>query len=221
MFRLGVLVSGRGTNLQALIDAIEEGRLRAEISVVISDSPEAPALERARRHGLRNVILPPATSSPATSGGGGSRREYSTRLAEVLRDAGCDLVVLAGFMRMVGRPLLDAFPGRVINIHPSLLPSFPGREAQAQAVAHGVRVSGCTVHFVDEGMDSGPIIAQAAAPVHQTDDADALAARILVEEHRLLVDVVRLFAEGRVRLDGNRAIIAGSASAREAGDVDG
>lgn len=197
---MGVLASGRGTNLQALIDATESGKLRAQVCVVISDNPEAMALERARRHGVEAVALKPFH--------GEGRDAYALRLADTLRREGSQLVVLAGFMRLVGRPLLEAFSGRVINIHPSLLPSFPGRDAQAQAIARGVRISGCTVHFVDEGMDSGPIIAQVAVPVHQADTADTLGARILAEEHKLLVDVVALFVEGRIRLDGGRVVIA-------------
>ena len=200
MLSLGVLVSGTGTNLQAILDAIAEGRLDATIRVVISNKPGALALERARKAGIPTVCL--------------SHKDYATReafdsaLVKELRDASVDWVVLAGFMRLLTRTLLDAFPNRVVNIHPALLPAFPGIDAQEQALEYGVKVAGCTVHLVDEGTDTGPIVAQRAVPVLDTDDAATLRARILAEEHALLVEALRAISEDRVevvRAAGRRA----------------
>lgn len=191
--RLAVLVSGSGTNLQAVLDAAREGRLHAEIAVVVSNRAAAKALERARDAGVEAQVLAHKEFA--------SREAYDAALVALLRARGVDLVVLAGFMRIVTPVLLEAFPDRVVNIHPSLLPAFPGLDAQQQAFAAGVAVSGCTVHLVDGGMDTGPILAQAAVPVLANDDVEALRTRILAEEHRLLPEVLQWFAEGRVSLE--------------------
>lgn len=187
---LGVLVSGTGSNLGAILAAIAEGRLDARVHVVVSNRAEAKGLDRARDHGVPAVFL--------SHKGHADRDAYDRALVDALRDHGVEWIVLAGFMRIVGRAFLDAFPGRVINIHPSLLPAFPGVDAQAQAIARGVKISGCTTHFVDGGVDTGPIIAQRAVPVLDGDTRDALAARILVEEHGLLVETLQRIASGSV-----------------------
>jgi phosphoribosylglycinamide formyltransferase-1 len=197
MLRLGVLASGRGSNLQALIDAIEAGSLAARLSIVISDNPHAQALARARRHGAQAVVIALE----------GERAAFEDRLVAALFAAGVDLVVLAGFMRLLGKRFLSRLPCPVMNIHPSLLPAFRGLRAQQQALDYGVKVAGCTVHFVDEGMDTGPIILQKAVPVKENDTEADLAARILAEEHQLLPAAVRLFAEGRLRLEGRKVRI--------------
>lgn len=197
--RLAVLVSGRGTNLQAIIDTIEAGQLDAEIAIIISDRKDAPALERGRRHGIPVRFLDPAQyKTPA---------DYDRALISLWREYEVDLVLLAGFMRLLGKEAVAAYRNRIMNIHPSLLPAFPGLKAQAQAVERGVRFSGCTVHFVDEGMDTGPIILQAVVPVQQDDDAETLAARILKEEHKLYPRAVQLFAEGKLEVVGRRVLI--------------
>jgi phosphoribosylglycinamide formyltransferase-1 len=193
--RAAVLVSGGGTNLQALLDARDD--LGAELRVVVSNRADVFALERARRAGVEAMCL--------------SHKDFATRedFDRALRDAllarGVELVVLAGFMRVLTPVFLDAFPDRVINVHPALLPAFPGVDAQAQALAHGVKVTGCTVHLVDAGVDTGPILAQAAVPVRDDDTVETLRARILVEEHRLLPAAVRDVAAGRVTREGRRA----------------
>ena len=197
--RLGVLISGRGSNLQSIIDAVAEGRLDATIAVVVSNRNDAAGLERARAAGIEAVHLNPKDYS--------GRGAYDQALVDLLRGRRVDLVCLAGFMRLVGAPLLQGFPGRILNIHPSLLPSFPGLDAQQQALAHGVRVSGATVHFVTAELDGGPIILQSAVPVLPGDSVDALSARILVEEHRLYPDAIRIVLEGRWRLDGRRVVL--------------
>jgi phosphoribosylglycinamide formyltransferase-1 len=194
MLRLGVLASGRGSNFQSIIDAIENRTIRAEIAVLISDNPAAFALDRARKHGINGLVIKP--------GEFGSRDDFYRRVSDELRSRGVDLVVLAGFMRIVGRPLIDAFAGRIMNIHPALLPAFPGLHGQRQALEYGVKVSGCTVHFVDEGMDTGPIIIQAAVPVRHDDTEETLSERILKLEHRIYPEAIRLFSEGRVELEG-------------------
>lgn len=197
--RLVVLVSGRGSNLQAILDAIEAGALPARVCAVISDHPEAPALQRARARGVPAISLPKRR--------GEARDAYSARLAALCKEYHPELVVLAGFMRILGEPFLEAFPQRVINIHPALLPSFPGKNAQRQALEYGVRFSGCTVHFVDVGVDSGPIILQAVVPVLPDDTVEALSQRILREEHHLLPQAIALFAAGRLRVEGRRVRI--------------
>ena len=198
---LGVLASGRGSNLQAILDEIDSGHLAAAVKVVVSDVADAFALERARRVGVPAVFVDPR--SP------GGKAAYEERIVAVLRDHGVDLVVLAGYMRVCGPALLAGFPGRILNIHPSLLPAFPGLHVQRQALEHGARFSGCTVHFVDAGVDTGPIVVQAVVPVLDTDTEDVLAARILRQEHRVYPHAIRLFAEGRLRLEGRRVVVAG------------
>lgn len=188
--RLGVLVSGSGTNLQALLDACSTSDYPAEVGVVISNVAGALALERARRAGVPTAVL--------EHGSFASRADFDRALAELLRQREVGLVCLAGFMRVLGPSFLGAFPGRILNVHPSLLPAFPGLHGPRQALGHGVKITGCTVHFVDEGTDTGPILAQAAVPVLPDDDEAALAARILQAEHRLYPLAVRLVAEGKV-----------------------
>lgn len=192
--RLGVLASGRGSNLQAIIDAIEKRSLEAVVAVVISNKADVPALERARRHGVPAIFLDPK----ATPG----REQYDTLLLERLREHDVELIVLAGYMKIVTRVLLDAYPNRIMNIHPSLLPAFPGLTAQKQALDWGVKFAGCTVHFVTEGVDAGPIIRQAGVPVFESDTEETLSARILSEEHRIYTEAIQLFAEGRLSVEG-------------------
>jgi len=175
--RLAVLISGRGSNLQSIIDAIAAGTLDAIIAVVVSNRAEAAGLARARDAGIEALFLDPRASA--------DRDTYDRALASALRERGVDLVCLAGFMRLVGAPLLDAFPNRILNIHPSLLPAFPGLHAQRQALEHGVRVAGATVHIVTKELDAGPILLQASVPVLPDDTEATLSARILVEEHRI------------------------------------
>lgn len=194
--RIAVLISGRGSNLQALIDAIGEGRLDATIALVISNRPEAAGLMRAREAGIPTTVLLPRDYP--------DREGFDAAVASVLLRAKVSLICLAGFMRLIGKPILDAFPNRILNIHPSLLPSFPGLDAQRQAIAHGVQVSGVTVHLVTAGLDDGPIVAQRAVPVLAGDSADSLAARILVEEHRIYPEAVQCVLDGGWRLDGRR-----------------
>ena len=190
---LGVLASGSGTNLQAILDAIAAGSLDARVAVVISNVADAGALARARAAGVEALVI--------DHKGFADRRAFDAAVVEALRMRGVELVVLAGFMRVVTDVLLGAFPWGVVNIHPALLPAFPGVHAQAQALRHGVRVAGCTVHFVDGGTDTGPIIAQTAVPVLEDDDEASLTARILAKEHALLPQVLQWIAEGRVEVD--------------------
>ena len=197
--RLAVLASGRGSNLQAIIDAITEGRLHAVLALVISNKAEAQALERARTHGAPAVFLDPK----ATPG----RDAYDAVILEHLRKHDVGLVALAGYMKIVTRVLIDAYANRIMNIHPSLLPSFPGLKAQQQALDWGAKVSGCTVHFVEEGVDTGPIIQQAAVPVLEGDTAESLEARILAQEHRIYPEAIQLFAEGCLTVEGRRVHI--------------
>ena len=195
---IGVLISGRGSNLQALIDGGKRGELGGEVVVVVSNVETAPGLERARKAGIPTVVLDHR---------GRKREEYDALVVSALRDRGVELVCLAGFMRLLSPVFVRAFPGRVLNIHPALLPAFPGLEAQRQAFEHGVKVSGATVHLVDEGLDSGPIIAQEAVPVRSDDTAESLSLRILGAEHRLYPRAVRLLLEGRCRVEGRRVIV--------------
>jgi phosphoribosylglycinamide formyltransferase-1 len=205
---VGVLASGRGSNLQAILDAAAAGRIPAAVRVVVSDVADAYALERARAAGVPAVFVDPA--------GPGGKAGFEGRIAAALAAHGVELVALAGYMRVCGPVLLAAFPGRVLNIHPSLLPSFPGLHVQEAALAHGVRFSGCTVHFVDAGVDTGPIVAQAVVPVLDGDTADTLAARILKQEHRIYPLAIRLFAEGRLRLEGRRVRVDAPAPGMDA-----
>lgn len=188
--RLGVLVSGRGTNLGAVLDAVAAGRLDADVAVVVSNVDGAGALARAEAAGVPAVVVP--------HGAYPTRAAFDAALVDVLAAHGVTCVVLAGFMRVVTRTLLDAFPDRVVNVHPSLLPAFPGAHARRDALAYGAKVSGCTVHLVDEGVDTGPVCAQAAVPVLEGDDDATLGARILREEHRLLPEVLGWIAAGRL-----------------------
>ncbi|HJU03963.1 MAG TPA: phosphoribosylglycinamide formyltransferase [Nitrospiraceae bacterium] len=211
--RLGVLASGRGSNLQAIIDAIERGTLRAEIVMVISNKVAAHALERARRHGIPEIFLDPKTYA----GRPDSREAYDRAILDVLRKHDVELVLLAGYMKIVTGVLINAFANRMMNIHPSLLPAFPGLEVQRKALEWGVKVAGCTVHFVTEGVDEGPIIIQAAVPVLGDDTVDTLSARILIEEHKIYPKAVQLYAEGRLRVDGRRVLITRAKAEKEAG----
>ena len=195
--RVGVLISGRGSNFLAIADAIAAGRLDAEIAVVISNRADAPGLELARKRGLEAVALP----SP-----GQDREVYDRQMIAELRARAVDLVCLAGYMRILSGHFIREFPGRILNIHPSLLPAFPGLDAQHQALVHGVKFSGCTVHFVDEGVDSGPIIKQAVVPVLDGDDTESLAARILKEEHRIYAESIAVVLSGRYRVEGRRVL---------------
>jgi len=203
--RLGVLLSGRGSNLQAIIDAIAERRLDATIAVVISNQKNAGGLERARRVGIETVTL--------SHRGWSSRDDYDRALVSELRSRNVGLVCLAGFMRKVGAPLIDAFPNAVLNIHPSLLPSFPGLHAQQQALDYGVKTSGVTVHFVTADLDAGPIIVQRTVPVRDDDTEETLAARILVEEHHAYPEAIALVLDGAWRIDGRRVVRSTTAAA--------
>jgi phosphoribosylglycinamide formyltransferase-1 len=197
--RLGVLASGGGTNLQAIIDCCQEGSLAAEIAVVITNNPGAGALERAAKAGMPTQCINHRDFA--------RREDFDSAVVKALQEAGVDLVVLAGFMRIITPAFIEAFPERVINIHPALLPAFPGLHVQQQAIDYGARFSGCTVHFVDGGVDTGPIIIQAVVPVLPEDTADTLAARILEQEHQIYPRAIQLIAEGRVSVNGRRVII--------------
>ena len=196
--RLSILISGRGSNLQSIIDAIREGRLDATIAVVISNRDDIAGLRRAREAGIEAFYLNPREYA--------DRDGYDCALVDLLRGREVDLVCLAGFMRLVRAPLIEAFPNRILNIHPSLLPAFPGLEAQRQALEHGVRVSGATVHFVTAELDNGPIVLQAAVPLLDDDTVETLSARILVEEHRLYPEAIRTVLGGGWSLAGRRFI---------------
>ncbi len=199
---LGVLVSGRGSNLQAIIDAIEAGKLRDRIVLVVSDREGAKAIDRCIKHGIPYRVI--------RRKGFNSREEFEQALVEALRDAGVDLVVLAGFMRVLSPVFLSHFPNKVINIHPSLIPAFQGVHAQRQALEYGVRITGCTVHFVTEELDNGPVIVQACVPVLPEDTEESLSERILSYEHRILPQTIRWISEGRVKVDGRRVVVQGA-----------
>lgn len=196
--RLGVLISGRGSNLQAIIDAIGDGRLPATIALVISNRADAAGLQRARGAGIETLHLNPRDYP--------DRDAYDAAIVQALVASDVDLVCLAGFMRLVGPRLLEAFPNRILNIHPSLLPSFPGLDAQRQALEHGVHITGATVHLVTSELDGGPIVAQAAVPVLPGDTVDTLSARVLIEEHRIYPEAIRTVLEGGWTLDGRRLV---------------
>jgi len=196
---LGVLASGRGSNLQAILDACARPDFPARVAVVISDRERAPALERARAAGVEALWLNPKDF--------GDREAYDAALVRELHTRAVGLVCQAGWMRILSPVYVRAFHGRALNIHPSLLPAFPGLHAQRQALQHGVRISGATVHFTDEGVDTGPIIVQAAVPVEPGDTEDTLAARILTVEHRIYPEAIRLFAEGRLRIVGRTVVV--------------
>jgi len=204
--RIGVLASGRGSNLQAIVDAIEAGRLDAKIVLVLSNKKDATALERARKHGLTDVFLDPKPFADKPD----TREAYDRAVLDVLRKHDVELVLLAGYMKIVTPVLVKAYENRMMNIHPSLLPSFPGLDAQKKALDHGVKLSGCTVHFVTEGVDEGPIIIQAAVPILAGDTPETLAARILVEEHKIYPQAVQLYAEERLKVDGRIVRIRGA-----------
>jgi phosphoribosylglycinamide formyltransferase-1 len=196
---VGVLASGRGSNLQALLDASARPGFPARVVVVISDREQAVALERARAAGVEALWVNPKDFT--------DREAFDLALVQELRRRGVELVCHAGFMRILSPAYVRAFAGRALNVHPSLLPAFPGLHAQRQALEHGVKVAGATVHFIDEGVDTGPIVLQAAVPVERGDTEETLAARILAQEHRLYPEAVRLFAEGRLRIEGRRVIV--------------
>lgn len=197
MKRIGILLSGRGSNFEAIARAVVRGRIEADIAAVISNRPEARGLDVARSMGLNAICLPSK---------GLDRETYDAHLAAELRRHRVDLICLAGFMRLLSPWFIREFPGRILNIHPSLLPAFPGLDAQAQALAYGVKITGCTVHFVDEDLDAGPIVMQAAVPVEPGDTAETLSARILKEEHRIYTESIRMVLSGSYRIDGRRVV---------------
>ncbi|MDP3089826.1 MAG: phosphoribosylglycinamide formyltransferase [Nitrospira sp.] len=201
--RVAVLASGRGSNLQAIIDSIEANAVQATIVAVISNKKDAVALERARKHGLKDLFVDPKPFA----GQPDSREAYDRALLAILQQHDVELVLLAGYMKIVTAVLVNAYANRMMNIHPSLLPSFPGLDVQKKAIEWGCKLAGCTVHFVTEGVDEGPIILQAAVPILDDDSPETLAARILVQEHKLYPRAVQLFAEGRLRVEGRRVLI--------------
>jgi len=196
---LGILVSGSGSNLQAIIDNIEAGKLDAEVSIVISNNSTSYSLERCRRHALPFAVVDHRNYP--------SRDEFDRQMIEELETRNVELVIMAGFMRLLGKRFLAAFPMRIMNIHPALLPSFPGTHGQKKAFDYGVKFSGCTVHFVDEGVDTGPIIIQAVVPVCDTDTEETLSRRILKEEHRIYPEAIKLYAEGKLLVEGRKVRI--------------
>jgi phosphoribosylglycinamide formyltransferase-1 len=199
ILRIGVLASGRGSNFQSIIDETESKRLKAHMALLITDNPSAFAIERAKKHAIEYLVMMPKDYN--------SKDDYFAKIAEELKKRDIGLIVLAGFMRIVGKPLIDAFPYRIMNIHPALLPAFPGLYGQRQALKYGVKISGCTVHFVNEGMDTGPIIIQAAVPVFQDDTEETLSERILLYEHKIYPEAIRLFSEGRLEVQGRTVMI--------------
>ncbi len=199
MKRIGILLSGRGSNFEAIARQIDDGKLRAEIAVVVSNMASAPGLQRASERGLHVF---------SASSKGLSREAFDRQVIHVLEEKHVDLVCLAGFMRILSPSFIQAFRSRILNIHPSLLPAFPGLDAQRQALKYGVKVSGCTVHFVDEGLDSGPIILQAAVPVLDGDTEESLSARILEQEHQIYSKAIQRVLEGQIRIEGRRVLQA-------------
>ncbi len=201
--RIGILLSGRGSNFEALADSVAAGRIpNAEIAIVISHREGAPGIDRARARGIDARVIPSK---------GLEREAYDRQVVAVLQEKNVDLVCLAGYLRLLSPYFVQAFRGRILNIHPSLLPAFPGLESQRQALEHGAKFAGCTVHFVDETLDAGPIILQSAVPIRDDDTVDSLSARILAEEHRIYSQAVRIVLEGRYRIDGRRVIILSDA----------
>ncbi len=198
-----MLASGRGSNLQAIIDGIESNQVQATIVAVISNKKDAVALDRARKHGIKDLFVDPKPFA----GQPDSREAYDRALLAMLQQHDVELVLLAGYMKIVTAVLVNAYANRMMNIHPSLLPSFPGLDVQKKAIEWGCKLAGCTVHFVTEGVDEGPIILQAAVPILDEDSPETLAARILVQEHKLYPRAVQLFAEGRLRVEGRRVLI--------------
>ncbi len=200
--KLGVLISGRGSNLEALLSAKAAGKLsRAEFALVASNNPDARGLDVAKSHGISTAVIDHREYK-------GRRSEHDRAIIAAMREAGCEAIVLAGYMRIIGPDFLAAYANRIINIHPALLPAFPGLHVQQQAIDYGVKVSGCTVHFVDEGTDTGPIILQKVVPVLETDNEDSLAARILVQEHQAIVEAVELLTNGCLQVQGRRVIVS-------------
>ncbi|MDX1764456.1 MAG: phosphoribosylglycinamide formyltransferase [bacterium] len=199
--RIGALASGGGSNVQAVLDQIESDKLDARLVTIISDNPRAGVLSRAERHGVLHQVISPQSYQ--------NREDHDRAIIEALNSQDVELVILAGYMRIISPAFVAAFPGRIMNIHPALLPSFPGIHVQQTAAEHGVRFSGCTVHFVDEGMDTGPVIIQAVVPVLPDDTGDTLGARILRLEHRIYPEAIRLFAEGRLAIEGRHVRIQG------------
>lgn len=197
--KIGILASGKGSNAQAIMDRIAAGVLHASVEIVLSNRADAQVLDRARKAGVKSMTLDRRSFA--------TRKEYDAALADLLRQHGCELVVLAGYMLVLGKNFLDAFPGRVINIHPSLLPSFPGTHGAESALAHGVKLTGPTVHFVEEEIDTGPIIIQAAAPVMAGEDADSLKNRIHALEHRIYPQSIQWLAEDRIRVEGRQVFL--------------
>jgi phosphoribosylglycinamide formyltransferase-1 len=193
VFKLAVLVSGRGSNLQAIIDSIEREELNAHISIVISSTRDAMALKRAEKHGIKTIFIDPTAYL--------NSKEYDKVLIEKLKEFSIDLICLAGYMRILGEEVIQTFKEKIINIHPSLLPAFPGLNAQKQAIVHGVKFSGCTVHFVDSGVDSGPIILQTAVPVYDNDDEKSLSKRILEQEHYLYPKAINMIKENQIKIN--------------------
>jgi phosphoribosylglycinamide formyltransferase-1 len=197
--RIGVLLSGRGSNFEALAESVAAGRIpNAEIALVVSNRENAPGIERARRRGIEARVIPSK---------GLEREAYDKLVAAALREKNVELVCLAGYMRLLSPYFVAAFPHRILNIHPSLLPAFPGLEAQRQALEHGAKFSGCTVHFVDENLDAGPIVLQVAVPIEDSDTVETLSERILREEHRIYAEAVRIVLEGRYRIENRRVLI--------------
>lgn len=195
-FKIGILVSGRGTNLQAIMDAIKNEELNARITVVLSDKKEAPALARAQKNGIETAYLDPKQFT--------GKKEFDLAMAHELKDRQVDLVCLAGYMRILGPEFIKKFEGKIINIHPSLLPAFPGLNVQQKAIDYGVKFSGCTVHFVSEEVDGGPIILQAVVPVHESDNAETLAERILIQEHLIYPRAIQMIAENRLHIENRK-----------------
>jgi phosphoribosylglycinamide formyltransferase-1 len=198
MKRLGILLSGRGSNFEAIADSVAAGRIQAEIALVVSNRPEARGLERARARGLPAVCIPSK---------GLEREAYDRQVVAALKERQVDLVCMAGFMRLLSPYFIREFPNRILNIHPALLPAFPGLEGQRQALEHGAKITGCTVHFVDEFLDHGPIIVQTPVPVLDDDTVESLSARILKEEHRIYSEAINLVLSGRIRIEGRRVLV--------------
>jgi len=207
LHRLGILLSGRGSNFMAIADHVAAGQIPAEIAVVVSNRPGAPGLEEAQRRGFDARMVPSK---------GLEREQYDRQVVEVMRSKQVDLVCLAGFMRLLSPYFVSQFPNRILNIHPSLLPAFPGLEAQRQALEYGVRITGCSVHFVDENLDAGPVIVQAAVPILDSDTVETLSARILEQEHRIYSEAINLALSGNWQLEGRRFVLTTSAQGRPA-----
>ena len=199
MKKLGILLSGRGSNFQAIARNVQSGKIAAEIAIVISNKPDAAGIETAREMGLEAVCVPSR---------GVKREEYDRRVVALLKEKQVDLVCLAGFMRLLSAYFVAEFPNRILNMHPALLPSFPGLDGQQQALEHGVKFTGCTVHFVDAGLDSGPIVAQSVVPVEDDDTPASLSARILAEEHRIYSEAINIVLSGKFRIEGRRILRA-------------